>query len=133
MKKTGGFQKTCGFYTYFEIVFWHQRRALKNDIPSFRGNLYDLYRYKSFFSVLNNIFLKFWNNWHMWHTFLCFIILAKWRFCRNFDYLIFTVFLLHLDFSTLFFQFFCWNVWTIWHFNHSCQNKKLSILTHKIF
>jgi len=42
----------------------------------------------------------------MWHTFLCFIILAKWRFCRNFDPLIFTLFLLHIDFATLFLHFF---------------------------
>jgi len=43
---------------------------------------------------------------HMWHIFLCLIILAKWRFCRNFDPLIFTLFLLHLGFATLFLHFF---------------------------
>jgi len=32
------FEKTCGFCTYFENVFWLQRGALENDIPIFKGN-----------------------------------------------------------------------------------------------
>ena len=106
LKKTLFFEKTCGFYTYFEIEVWLQRGSLKNDIPSFGCNLYDFCWYKSFFLILKNIFLKFWINYtHVAH-FLCFVILAKWSFCRNFNHLIFILFLLHLDFSTLFFQIF---------------------------
>ena len=40
-KKMDFLQKTCGFYSYFEIVFWHQRGALKNGIPIFWDNPYD--------------------------------------------------------------------------------------------
>ena len=40
-KKMDFLQKTCGFYSYFEIFFWHQRGALKNGIPMSWGNSYD--------------------------------------------------------------------------------------------
>ena len=70
-KKTDFFEKTCGFYTYFENYFWHQRGALKKDIPTSRDNLYDFYAYKIFFLSLKNIFLKFWNNCtHVAHFFM---------------------------------------------------------------
>ena len=65
------FEKTCGFYTYFEIVFWLQRGALKNGTPSFGCNLYDFCWYKSFLLILKNIFLKFWNDYtHVAHFFM---------------------------------------------------------------
>ena len=41
IKKTDFHQKTCGFYAYFEIVFWHQRGALKNGIPMPWSDSYD--------------------------------------------------------------------------------------------
>ena len=61
-KKTLFLEKTCGFYTYFETIFWLQRGALENDIPSFEWNFYDFYWNKSVFLILKNIFLKFWTN-----------------------------------------------------------------------
>ena len=125
------FEKTCEFYTYFETVVWLQRGALENDIPSFECNLYDIYWYKSFFLILKNIFLKFLTNCtHVTH-FSCFAILAKCTFCRNFDNLIFHLFLLHLNFSTFFLHFFCKNVWSFWGFDHFFRNEKLSIMTNK--
>ena len=41
IKKTDFHQKTCGFYAYFEIIFWHQRGALKNGIPMHWSDSYD--------------------------------------------------------------------------------------------
>ena len=101
----------------FENIFWRKKLCFY----IFTFFLYFSFGFHHFFCVEP-----------LWHTFSCFVIFAKWTLFRNFDHLIFTFFLLYLDFPTFFFQMFLLKI-TIWHLNQLCQNKKLSIWQSKHF